>query len=143
MDIGKFHVLLVHFPIALVLAAGTADLLWLITRRTVFRSAGAYCLAAALLSAPVTVWTGWEHLEETRWSGPYADIAEDHEDAGFVTLGLVVGAAGARLAWHRWPGRWLAVVYGVLIMAAVASVSWTGSLGGELTHGQDYLSGAL
>ena len=143
MDIGKFHVLLVHFPIALLIAAGLADLLWLITRRTVFRSAGAYCLAAALVTTPPTVLTGWYHFEETQWSGAYADIAEDHEDAGLATLGLVVAAAVARLAWHRKPARWLAVVYGLLILAAVISVSYTGSLGGELSFGKDYLSGAL
>ena len=32
MAIGKLHLLVLHFPIALILAAGLADLLWLIWR---------------------------------------------------------------------------------------------------------------
>jgi uncharacterized membrane protein len=98
---------------------------------------------AALVAVPPTVLTGWYHLEETHWSGVYADIAEDHEHAGLATLGLVVAAAVARLAWHRGPKRWLAVVYGLLILAAVIAVSYAGSLGGQLSFGKDYLSGVL
>ena len=49
MNIVKYHVLLVHFPIALGFCAVLADLLWLVTRKNRFRDAGIYCLILAAI----------------------------------------------------------------------------------------------
>ena len=58
MHLGKLHVLVLHFPIAMAIAAVAADILWLITRRLIFRSAGAYCLVLTLIAAIPTIVTG-------------------------------------------------------------------------------------
>jgi uncharacterized membrane protein len=42
MDFGKMHLLVLHFPIALIVAAAVADVLRLITRRPFFRNASLY-----------------------------------------------------------------------------------------------------
>jgi uncharacterized membrane protein len=143
MDVGKFHVLLVHFPIAMGIAAAVADLLWAITRRMPFRHAGVYCLAAALIAAPAAVTTGYLRLSELPPPPSVADVAEDHEHMGFVTLAVVVAAAASRLAWRRWLKRWLLVAYGILIAGLVVCLSVTGHLGGKISFGLDYLTGAL
>lgn len=143
MDIGRFHVLLVHFPIALGLAAAVADLLWVITRRMLFRQAAAYCLAGALVAAPFVVTTGYLYLGELHPAADVADVAEDHEHAGFATLGIVIGAAAARVVWRRTQNKWVLRLYGVLMAALVVSVSITAHLGGKIAFGLDYLQGAF
>jgi len=143
MDIGKFHVLLVHFPIALGLAAAVADLLWVITRRMLFRQAAVYCLAGALIAAPFVVTTGWLRLNKMHLPPDMADVAEDHEHAGFATLGIVIGAAVARGVWRRTQNKWVLRLYGVLMAALVVSVSIAGHLGGKIAFGVDYLQGAF
>ena len=143
MDIGRFHVLLVHFPIALGLAAAVADLLWVITRRMLFRQAAVYCLAGALIAAPFVVTTGWLRLNKMHLPPDMADVAEDHEHAGFATLGIVIGAAVARGVWRRTQNKWVLRLYGVLMAALVVSVSITAHLGGKITFGVDYLQGAF
>jgi len=143
MDIGRFHVLLVHFPIALGLAAAVADLLWVVTRRMLFRQAAVYCLAGALIAAPFVVTTGYLRLGELHPTPDVADVAEDHEHAGFATLGIVIGAAAARGAWRRTQNTWVLRLYGVLVAALVVSVSITGHLGGKIAFGLDYLQGVF
>ena len=143
MDIGKFHVLLVHFPIALGVAAAAADLLWVLTRRMLFRHAAVYCLAAALTAAPAVVTTGLFRLHELHLPPDVADVAEDHEHAGLATLGVVIAATVARVAWRRSPKKWLLVLYGILIAGLVVSVSIAGHLGGKISLGLDYLQGVL
>jgi uncharacterized membrane protein len=143
MDIGKFHVLLVHFPIALGLAAAVADLLWVVTRRMLFRQAAVYCLAGTFMAAPFVVITGYLHLGALHPAPDVADVAEDHEHAGFATLGIVIGATAARVVWRRTQNKWVLRLYGVLMAALVVSVSIAGHLGGLLAFGVDYLQGAF
>jgi uncharacterized membrane protein len=52
--IGKFHPLLVHFPIALVLAAAAAELVVLATTRTVWRTVAVANIRAGAALGGVT-----------------------------------------------------------------------------------------
>ena len=140
MNIGKLHLLILHFPIALSVATVAADLLWLATRRAVFKNAGAYCLAAALIGAVPTVITGLLLLNSLKLEGEVAALADQHQDMGIATLCVLVAAAAARFTWHRWPRKWLPVIYAVLIAAVVVCVSITADLGGDVAFGEDYLS---
>ena len=141
VHIGKLHVLILHFPIALAVAAVAADVLWLATKRGFFKDAGLYCLIGAAIFAPPTVLTGSLLADESHPPADLADLAEDHEHAGFATLGIVVGALAVRLIWMKKPEvQWLGALYGVLMAALLVSISITGHLGGKLAFGQDYLS---
>ena len=80
MEIGKLHVILVHFPIALALSAVLADFLYAITRKEFFRISGMYCLILAAIAIIPTVYTGWEmlELERPKLSPVYLGIARTH-----------------------------------------------------------------
>jgi uncharacterized membrane protein len=143
MHIGHIHPMIVHFPIALAVGAVVAEFLCLVTRRPFFRSAALYCLAGALITAPPVVLTGYllkGELEPT-FDAPTADLAEDHEDMGYATLGVIIGACVVRLAWWKRPVKWLGVLYALMMVALVVFISITADYGGELTYGPDWVPG--
>ena len=141
MHIGKLHVVILHFPIALIVAAVVADLLWLAARRAFFKDAGLYCLLGALVTAPPVVLTGWYALGSAGYTGDLAELAEWHEHMGITTLVLVIAASAVRLARLKWQAKWLTVAYPILAAAMFIAVSIAGHLGGQIGFGKDYLSG--
>lgn len=141
MDFGKLHVLLVHFPIALALAAALADILWTVRRRDFLRHAAFYCIILAALGAIPTVIAGDALLESMNLTGELHEIAETHEALGITTMCVLCAAAVLRaIRRNQLKGWWLAG-YGVLIFAAVVLVSLTGHFGGQIAFGVNYLSG--
>ena len=142
MELGKLHVVLVHFPIALVVATATADVLWAFTRRKFFDNAGLYCLLGALLMAPLAAILG-DMRFDMLFKDPGPALAENHATAGFVGLGLIIAAATARVFWRLKGWKWLKAVYVVLIAAAFVAIIIAGHLGGLVSHGEDYFSGVF
>ncbi|MBM4045286.1 MAG: hypothetical protein FJ279_09245 [Planctomycetes bacterium] len=140
MNIGKLHVVLVHFPIALAFAAGLAEALWWWTRRDSFRQTGLYCLVLAALGAIPTVLTGLAPAEHGELTGDYVRIATVHRNWAITALVSSILAAGLGL-WRgpRLTGRWL-TAYWVLMAALLASITFAGHYGGVLVHGKDFLS---
>ena len=143
MVLGKLHVLLVHFPIALALSAALADILWAIWRRDFFRHAGFYCLILAALAVIPTVITGDLHLDAQHFKPATQAIAETHEGLGIATLCVLVPTAVLRAVRRNRPRRWWLACYVVMMVAVVVLVSLTGHWGGMVTFGPDYLRGLL
>jgi uncharacterized membrane protein len=141
MNFGKLHLLLVHFPIALSVAAAGADILWGLTRRPLFRAAGAFCLIAALIATPFVVFTGWQLLSSMKLPADLADLAEDHEHMAIASLCIMAAAVAVRGFWAGQQKKWMLVLYGVLMAALFVCISITGHLGGKLAFGEDYLKG--
>ena len=145
MEIGKLHVLFVHFPIALALSAVLADFLLLVTRKDFFRICGMYCLVLAAIAIIPTAFTGDNLLDMKRpqLKPDYLHIANIHADLAVTSLVLVISAAVIRGFWknHLKKG-WLAV-YSVLIVLIFVFISLTGHYGGMLAFGKDFLSGVF
>jgi uncharacterized membrane protein len=140
MQLGKLHLVLVHFPIALVVAAGAADLLWAITRRKFFEHAGFYCLLVALVMAPLTALTG-SLLSDLKFSGHEPALSEQHETAAYIALAVITAAAVVRVLWTLRGWKWLKVIYVLLIVSCLVTISIVGHLGGQLAFGENYLRG--
>lgn len=138
MVVGKLHLLVLHFPIALIVTAALADALWLWRRGGLLRDAGCWCIALGALACIPAVVTGFlligpMGMEET-------PLGETHESLGLVTACVALAAAGIRVAWrNRLPRPW-AWAYGVLMAGSVVLVSLTGHWGGMLAFGPNYLS---
>jgi uncharacterized membrane protein len=141
MNIGKPHVIIVHFPIALGLAAFLADLLWVIMRSPRFRHAGLYCLVLAALSGVPAVIMGLAAAGGEEYAGDYARIVDLHKYFGMSVLGIAVLAASIRLIGRDQLKRWWLLAYCVLMVGLVIAIGFTGHLGGMLVHGKDFLSG--
>src|SRR5262245_50930518 len=129
--LGRFHVLALHLPIGIVIAAVVLD--WLARRPRYAALAGAAPLLWALAagSAVLTAALGYLHFGEGGFTGP---AAEAHRLWG--TIPAVASIAGWWLA--RNGGR----AGGVRLAAGVAMlvlVSLTGHYGGNLTHGTTFL----
>ncbi len=141
MNIGKLHVVLVHFPTALAIAACLADLLWVAMRKDVFRHAVFYCLVLAALSAGPAVITGLAAARSQQFVGDYVSIVVVHKWWGIAALAFSVLAAALRvIRWKRLDRWWLAA-YCILMVAVVTSIALTGHYGGMLVHGKQFLSG--
>jgi mono/diheme cytochrome c family protein len=133
--VGKFHLLLLHFPIALMLAAGLGELVAASKGVRVPSPAVQFCLALAALAAVPTVVLGWLHaaagngvgspqlLTAHRWLGTAA---------GVWLVGTTLAARRDALRGKRGRGTRFALAVGVALVAAVAHV------GGLIAHGSDF-----
>ena len=137
MNIGKLHVVIVHFPIALAVCAVLADLLWLATRKDSFKNAGMYCLGLAAISAFPVVITGLIKVWGRELGGGYLFM---HKYLGIASFVIAVLAAGLRLGCRQQMKKWWLVGYCVLMLALAICIALTGHYGGILVHGQDFLS---
>jgi len=139
MHPGVLHVVIVHLPIGITIAALAADALWVLTKRPLFKSAAAYCLVAALITAVPTVILGEFRADEMNATGDLANLIDSHEAAGVTTLCLLAGATVTRLVTHKWPKKWLFVAYTLIMVALFVAVILAGEFGGEIVYGKGFL----
>ncbi len=141
MAIGKLHLLVLHFPLALIIVAALADGLWLWRRKVLFREAGYFCILFGAAAAIPTMITGLMLIGTMSLTPDAASVGEMHESLGIMTASVAVVAAAVRVFLrNNLSGMW-AWVYGMLILAALVLVGLTGHYGGLLAFGKDYLSG--
>jgi uncharacterized membrane protein len=140
---GRFHPILVHFPIALILAAAVAEGLAIAAAgeaRRVFRGAALYCLFVGVAGAVASAASGWVHLA----NGPYAAasgaavVAELHRWLGVSTAAFGSLVSAAALVAARRPTRAANATYRAGLFALAAAVGATAHFGGLLTHGLDF-----
>jgi uncharacterized membrane protein len=131
--LGRFHVLALHLPIGIVIAALAVDWVSRRERHAALARAAPFLWGAAALSAMVTAVLGYLHFAEGGFVGPSASA---HRLWGTVTA---VAAVGAWWLAARWPGR-ASVARLAAGVATLALVSVTGHYGGHLTHGTTYLT---
>jgi len=130
--LGRFHVLALHLPIGIVIAAVVLDWLARRPRYAALAQASPFLWGAAAISAVFTVALGYMHFAEGGFTGP---SAEAHRLWGTVT------AVAALLGWWlaaRGRGAPGAARLGAgLVMLVLVSI--TGHYGGNLTHGTTFL----
>lgn len=141
MAIGKLHLLVLHFPLALIVVAALADGLWLWRRKPFFQDAGYFCILLGAAAAIPTMTTGLLLIGTLDLLPDVAALGEMHESLGIMTTTVAVLAAAVRVFLkNKLQGMW-AWAYGVLIAAAAVLVGLTGHYGGMVAFGKDYLSG--
>ena len=140
--IGRFHPLLVHFPIVLLILAGVFELRtwWAPSRSSlpVLAKIIGPTLALAAISAFFTATAGYLLGE----SGGYAGTTLIwHERLG---IAVAIGASLTFVGWiaaRRSRGRRLsAAIYRTLLATTVIVLVVAGHLGATLTHGEGYLT---
>lgn len=143
MVVSKLHLLVLHFPIGLILAAVLADALWLWLRRPLFKEAGYWCIVLGALAAIPTVITGFMLMNGMGFTGEAAEIGETHESLGVITMCLALAAAGIRLAARNRLARLWGYAYAALIAGSAVLVAMAGHWGGMLAFGENYLKQLL
>jgi mono/diheme cytochrome c family protein/uncharacterized membrane protein len=133
--LGRFHLLLLHFPIALLAAAGAGELCCAWRGARAPSPAVRFCLCLGAAAAVPTVALGWLHALDGHGAGSPRLLAL-HRWLGTVGGLWAVGAAAlseldARRGVRSWRVR-LLVLVGALLVAL------TGHFGGLLAHGERF-----
>jgi uncharacterized membrane protein len=130
--IGRFHLLTVHLPIALVLLVPVLELAGRNPRFPNLRSSVDFLWPLAILSSLAAATLGWCLAR----SGGYSGRLVTQHMWGGVSL-----AAACLLCWML-RGYFQAprLAYPLALLATVGLVSWTGYRGGQLSQGENHLT---
>ena len=132
--IGRFHLLTVHFPIALILLVPVLEWAGRNRRFPHLRSSVDFILALAMLSSLVAATLGWCLARSGGYSGR------------LVTQHMWGGVSVAAACWLCWMlrgyfrGPRLDFIYHLGCWCTVGLVSWTGYRGGQLSQGENHLT---
>jgi len=127
--LGRWHVLVVHFPIGLLLAAALAELLaGRAEDRAGLRAAGRYCLWLGAASAAVAAALGWLHA---RHAANRDWVLALHQGLGWATAAVSLAAALSGERGARW--------FRALLFVTAGLVAAAGYFGGALVHGLGHL----
>ena len=134
---GKFHLLTIHFPIALIYLVPVLELVGRKERFSYLKSTVDFVLVLALLSSLFAASLGWA----LAWSGSYSGhIVTQHMWGGLLT------ATACWVCWFlraRMVNGQGSVPYALTLALMVAAVSWTGYHGGQLTQGENHLTESM
>ena len=136
--IGKFHPIAVHIPIALILVAALAEILFLFTGVPLFRSAARFNLLIAVLGAVAAVPLGLAAASGTQYPADYAAVLFRHKLLGLSTLVVIIVAATLSERLHRKQTGLRS--YRIALLLGVLLVGATGHFGGMLVYGLNYFS---
>jgi hypothetical protein len=133
--IGRFHLLFLHFPIALMLGAAVAESWSIALRSRVPSPAVRYCVFLGAIAALATVPLGWLHA-----LGVYGDQVTQalslHRWLGTAAGSLVVVAAVFSEMDVRRGER--SLLTRVLLLAGAMLVASAAHFGGILAHGEEF-----
>lgn len=133
--LGRFHPLILHFPIVLILLAFVFEI---VRRKAWIRQADKIIiviLICASLSTLISVMAGFFLFASGEYSG---QLMDQHFLAGAITGTAVFLTLAFFLIYRRSP-RYYLFYFAFLVISNVA-VAWTGHLGGSITHGAGYLT---
>jgi uncharacterized membrane protein/mono/diheme cytochrome c family protein len=131
---GRFHLVVIHFPIALVLLVPLLELAGFTYRFEHLRLSSQFVLALATFSATVAAFLGWFLARSGAFTGR------------LITQHMWGGVAVAVACWLCWRLRartgeaGFGALYSLALVACVVIVSWTGYRGGQLTEGENHLT---
>lgn len=141
--LGRLHPMVVHFPIALLTAAGLVEVVHLVRRQPVPSEAGTYCLAFGVVGALASVCLGTLNAGHQAVTGEAAAALERHQVMGWISTTAAMAALAMGMRARRARQVRTAAAYVGLVLATGAVVGATGHLGSELVYGEKYLTGVL
>lgn len=127
--IGNFHLLVLHFPIALAFTAAAAEVAFQRSKNPVFDHAARVMILATALTAIPTVLFGLALGYEAQYEGILADFYWWHRFCGLLTLMVAFITA----YWREYVAR--DHLYITFLTLLVVLITLTGYLGGSLTFG--------
>ena len=146
-EIPVLHPLAVHFPIALILVAALATVVWGLRGTAFWRQGALWLFGLGLIGGIVAYKTGEAIREHTEGTPIVEDLVGLHEDAAWYTLlltGVIVAALAGFAVWRKrriapeQEGRDPLVIRIILALAALAAAAlivWTAHIGGTMVWG--------
>ena len=135
--LGKFHLILIHFPIALIVAAGVGELRSVWRRNPIPSESVRFCLWSGALAALPTAGLGWLHAAAGNGLGS-PQLLTAHRGLGTtVAVLLVITAVCAeRDACRGVRSRYVRL----LLTFGVLTTTLNAHLGGLLARGKDFFT---
>jgi uncharacterized membrane protein/mono/diheme cytochrome c family protein len=130
--LGRFHPLVVHLPIGLILLLPLLELAG--TRRPALREAAGFVLQIALVTCVAAIFFGFMLAYG---SGEMGGTVTRHMRGGIVLALELLLCNVVRISWVA--GH-LPRAYPTLLAGTLLTLAWTAHQGGSLTHGSDYLT---
>jgi len=132
----NYHPLIVHFPIALLIASAVAELAGHLLKRDDLRHFAFWALILGVVSASAAYITG-SFAEESveHLPGIHANL-ETHEELATIALATWIGLAALRilLTIRGWLNSSIFYLYLVLLLAGGVLIGSTGYSGGNLVY---------
>lgn len=135
--LGRFHILLLHFPVVLVLTLVVLELgkswwpQW---------DAGKLVLpfwGLTLTSCALSVLAGYLLYRTGEYQG---ELVRDHLWGGVLLTLALGGVTFIRFMKQKPPSRWFGAAQKVLLVLSGILVIYTSHLGGSMTHGPEFLT---
>ena len=139
--VGRWHPALVHFPLALLVAAAAAELLCIVRREGYFGDAARFMVTAAAWSAVPAALAGFARASAITIPTSAHDAFAIHRIAGIVVAVLAVLAASLAAGVRRSGQIWELFLYRIVLLVAVAFALTAGYFGGEIVYGAGFFSG--
>ncbi len=144
-EIPVWHPLVVHFPIALILVAALATVVWSVRGTSFWRRCALLLFTLGMGGAVFAYKTGEAMEEQSEGSPIVEELVGWHEDLALYTL-VVTGVTLAALAGLSWwlerrttpaPQDPLAarLALALAALAAAVLVAWTAHIGGTMVWG--------
>jgi len=137
--LGRFHPLLVHFPIGLLVVAFFMELLTIGGKRKGLREGTNFIVYLGAILAIFTALFGWLLRTQEDYTG---DLVDNHQYTGIATAvlaGITVLLLRATLKGRF--SNFRAYRFGLVVTVILLTIA--GHLGASLTHGEDYLTSVL
>jgi uncharacterized membrane protein len=134
--LGRFHPILVHLPIGLLVIVPLMEILGASQRFRALREAAGFVLLIAAIASVLAAADGWLLAR----FGGYGGKGVIHHMWGGIALSFVMLVAAAtrhELSNRRWALGWF---YPIVLVAALGLMAWTGHEGGKLSHGEGFLT---
>ncbi len=137
--LGRAHILIVHFPIALLIVAGLAELVHLLRLRSGRSPTAFACLGIGALSAIVASILGWLHADLEPVGSSVEELLFRHRwlgvaGAALATISFLLTAIGPTKKGMR-------RLYRGLLALTVVLIAVGAHYGGSMVYGSGYLFG--
>ena len=127
--LGRFHPLVVHLPIALVLLVAALECAGLFRNGKHLQASASFVLTLAAVTALIAVFLGWLLARSGGYEGR---LVTRHMWGGVSLAAALILCCAVRESNAK--------LYGTALFATVCLMAWTSDQGGKLTHGEGFLT---
>lgn len=135
--LGRFHPVLVHFPIALFVVAGGLELAGLVLKKPTLVQGTRLLIALAAISTLVAVSAGWLLMGFN--VAKDNDLHRAHRLLGTIIMLLGFATWWANERYLKLRGRGPALLYGTVLLGTILAISVNGYLGSALVRGMRHM----
>jgi uncharacterized membrane protein len=138
--LGRLHPALVHFPVALIVTAFAAEMIFVARRDPRFSTAARFMIHAGAWMGVAAALSGFARADSITIAPDVASAFSVHRIAGIATPVLAFLAAALADGVRRSGQIWELFLYRIVLALAVVGALIAGYNGGEIVYGAGFFS---